>query len=97
MGLSIFNACTDCTEAVFVFVGFSVTSERSYQVHVLMLSSGFDERATSAQLGIPSLVLEIVRYVASLPLHSYRSYSCTVCMSHPRSLRWEEMVVCSTG
>ena len=36
MGLSVFNACTDCTEAVFVqyTVGFSVTSERSNQVQV---------------------------------------------------------------
>ena len=38
----------DCTEDEFM--GFSVTSERSYQIHVLMFSSGFDERAISAQL-----------------------------------------------
>ena len=32
-----------------MFVGFSVTSERSYRIDVLMFSSVFDERAISAQ------------------------------------------------
>ena len=51
--LSVLNACTDCTEVEFV--GFSVTSERSYQIDVLMFSSVFDERAISAQATSPPI------------------------------------------
>ena len=53
--LSVLNACTDCTEVEFV--GFSVTSERSYQIDVLMFSSGFDERAISAQATSPPIII----------------------------------------
>ena len=53
--LSEFNACMDCTEAVFV--GFSVTSERSYRIDVLMFSSVFDERAISAQATSPPIII----------------------------------------
>ena len=53
--LSVLNACTDCTEVEFV--GFSVTSERSYQIDVLMFSSVFDERAISAQATSPPIII----------------------------------------
>ena len=50
MGHSVYSMhedrSIDCTEDEFM--GFSVTSERSYQIHVLMFSPGFDERAISA-------------------------------------------------
>ena len=53
--LSVLNVCTDCTEVEFV--GFSVTSERSYQIDVLMFSSVFDERAISAQATSPPIII----------------------------------------
>ena len=68
MGLSVFNACMDCTEAVFV--GFSVTSERSYRIDVLMFSSVFDERAISAQATSPPIIIATAH---------------TVCMVHGAS------------
>ena len=53
--LSVLNACTDCTEVEFV--GFSVTSERSFQIDVPMFSSVFDERAISAQATSPPIII----------------------------------------
>ena len=45
---------SQCSMHVYVYIGFSVTSERSYQIDVLMFSSVFDERAISAQANVAS-------------------------------------------